>query len=84
MKIMDWILLFEKQIVYSYYVFLILFNLTALYFILSLLFTDHLVCLSVADTLKMDTVRKLVYLLFINGMSNMLFICVSLTAKLYS
>lgn len=81
---MDWILLFEKQIVYSYYVFLILFNLATIYLILSILFDDHFFCISLAETLKMDSVRKLVYLLFINGMSNMLFICVSLIAKLYS
>jgi len=81
---MDWILLFEKQIVYSYYVFLILFNLATIYLILSMLFDDHFICVSLAETLKMDSLRKLVYLLFINGMSNMLFICVSLIAKLYS
>lgn len=81
---MDWILLFEKQILYSYYVFLILFNLATIYLILSILFDDYLICISLAETLKMDSVRKLVYLLFINGMSNMLFICVSLIAKLYS
>ncbi len=81
---MEWILLFEKQIVYSYYVFLILFNLTAIYFILSILFNYHPAYLSLGEMVKIDAARKLVYLLFINGMSNMLFICVSLIAKLYS
>lgn len=80
---MDWIIPFEKRIVYGFYVFLIVLNLAAIYFILTILFNNEPRCISFTETPPIDSARKLVYLLFINMMSNLLFVCVSMIAKLY-
>ena len=72
----------EKQLLYVYCVFLILFNLVSLYFIIDLLSYDEIIGYLIDGGIKTDCPRKLAYLFFINSISNLFFVCVSLMAKL--
>lgn len=74
----------EKQIIYTFTVFLILFNLVSLYFIIDLLSCDEIIGYLTHGEIKNDSPRSLVYLFFVSGMSNLLFVAVSLMARLLS
>ena len=78
------ILLIEKEIICTFSVFLILFNLVSLYFIVDLLAYDEMIDYLTNGEIKSDNPRNLAYLLFVGGMSNLLFISVSLMAGLLS
>lgn len=73
----------EKQLQYVYCVFLILFNIVSLYFIIDLLFYDEIIGYLTDGGIKTDCPRKLAYLFFVNGISNLFFVCVSLMARLF-
>lgn len=81
---MHYIYLFEKEIAYTFTVFLILFNIVCLYFIIDLLSYDEIIGYLTNGEIKSDNPRNLAYLLFVSGMSNLLFISVSLMARLLS
>jgi hypothetical protein len=81
---MHFIYLFEKEIVYTFTVFLILFNLVSLYFIVDLLSYDEIIGYLTNGEIKSGNPRNLAYLLFVSGMSNLLFISVSLMDRLLS
>ena len=74
----------EKEIVYIFTVFLILFNLVSLYFIVDLLSYDEIIGYLTNGEIKSDSPRSLAYLLFVTGMSNLLFITVSLMSRFLS
>ncbi|XDZ54225.1 hypothetical protein FlaCF_1273 [Flavobacterium tructae] len=74
----------EKEIAYIFTVFLILFNLVSLYFIVDLLSYDEIIGYLTNGEIKSDSPRSLAYLLFITGMSNLLFITVSLMSRFLS
>ncbi|MCV9932880.1 hypothetical protein OIU80_11350 [Flavobacterium sp. LS1R47] len=74
----------EKEIIYTLTVFLILFNLVSLYFIIDLLSYDEIIDYLTDDEIKNDSRRILAYLLFVSGMSNLLFVTVSLISRLLS
>ncbi|CAA9202417.1 hypothetical protein FLACOL7796_04260 [Flavobacterium collinsii] len=74
----------EKEIVYIFTVFLILFNLVSLYFIVDLFSYDEIIGYLANGEIKSDSPRSLAYLLFVTGMSNLLFITVSLMSKFLS
>ncbi|CAD0004810.1 hypothetical protein FLACHUCJ7_02028 [Flavobacterium chungangense] len=73
----------EKQLQYLYCMFLILFNLVSLYFIMDLLSYDEIIGYLSDGGIKTDCPRRLAYLFFINGVSNLFFVCVSLMARLF-
>jgi len=73
----------EKRLQYVYCVFLILFNLVSLYFIIDLLSYDEIIGYLTDGGIKTDCPRKSAYLFFINGVSNLFFVCVSLMARLF-
>lgn len=73
----------EKQLQYVYCVFLILFNIVSLYFIIDLLSYDEIIGYLTDGGIKTDCPRKLAYLFFVNGISNLFFVCVSLMARLF-
>jgi hypothetical protein len=75
---------FEKEIVYTFTVFLILFNIVCLYFIIDLLSYDEIIGYLTNGEIKSDNPRNLAYLLFVSGMSNLLFVTVSLMARVLS
>lgn len=75
---------FEKEIVYVYSVFLILFNLVSLYFIVDLLSYDEIIGYLTNGEIKSAAARSLAFLLFLNGVSNLFFVSVSLMARLLS
>jgi hypothetical protein len=79
---MYYIYTFEKQIICTFTVFLILFNLVSLYFIVDLLSYDEIIGYLTNGEIKSDNPRNLAYLLFVGGMSNLLFISVSLMSRL--
>ena len=81
---MHYIYPFEKEIAYTFTVFLILFNIVCLYFIIDLLSYDEIIGYLINGEIKSDNPRNLAYLLFVSGMSNLLFISVSLMAGLVS
>lgn len=81
---MHYIYPFEKEIAYTFTVFLILFNIVCLYFIIDLLSYDEIIGYLTNGEIKSDNPRNLAYLLFASGMSNLLFISVSLMAGLLS
>lgn len=73
----------EKKLQYMYCIFLILFNIVSLYFIIDLLSYDEIIGYLIDGGIKTDSPRKLAYLFFVNGISNLFFICVSLMARLF-
>lgn len=73
----------EKQLQYAYCVFLILFNAAYLYFITDLLFYDEIAG-SLLGGMADHPQKKIAYILFINGIFNLYFVCVSLMARLFS
>lgn len=78
------ILLIEKEIIYVFSVFLILFNLVSLYFIVDLLSYDEIIGYLTNGEIKSITTRSLAFLFFVNVVSNLFFVCVSLMARLLS
>ncbi|MCI9843632.1 hypothetical protein FLV_02430 [Flavobacterium pectinovorum] len=81
---MNRIFLIEKKLLYIYCVFLILFNLVSLYFIIDLLSYDEITGYLVDGSIKNESPRKLAQLLFLNGISNLLFVFVSLIARYFA
>jgi hypothetical protein len=81
---MHYIYIIEKEIVYTFTVFLILFNIVCLYFIIDLLSYDEIIGYLTNGEIKSDSPRSLAYLLFVSGMSNLLFVTVSLMSRLLS
>lgn len=73
----------EKQMYYLYCVFLILFNILSLYFIVDLFSYDEIIGYLIDGEVKSYSSRKLAYLFFINGISNLLFVSVALMARLF-
>jgi hypothetical protein len=78
------ILLIEKEIIYVFTVFLILFNLVSLYFIVDLLSYDEIVGYLTNGEIKSGNPRNLAFLFFGATISNLLFVLVALLAKLLS
>ena len=78
------ILLIEKEIIYMFSVFLILFNLVSLYFIVDILSYDEMIDYLTNGEIKSSNPRNLAYLFFVSGMFNLLFVSVSLMAELLS
>ena len=81
---MHYIYPFEKEIAYTFSVFLILFNIVCLYFIIDLLSYDEIIGYLTNGEIKSSNPRKLAYLFFVSGISNLLFVSVSLMSKLLS
>lgn len=73
----------EKQLQYAYCAFLILFNVACLYFIVDLMFYDEIAG-SLLDRIANHPQKKFAYILFINGIFNLYFVCVSLMARLFN
>lgn len=71
----------EKKIVYTYIVFLILFNLIGLYFIVDLLFYDEIIDYLTTDEIRKTPPHNVFYLLFLSSMSNLLFVFGSLMTR---
>ena len=78
------ILLIEKEIISTFSVFLILFNIVCLYFIIDLLSYDEIIGYLTNGEIKSSNPRNLAYLFFVSGMFNLLFVSVSLMARLLS
>jgi hypothetical protein len=75
---------YEKEIVYTFTVFLILFNLISLYFIVDLVSYDEMIDYLTNGEIKSGNPRNLAFLLFVNGVSNLFFVSISLMARLLS
>jgi len=75
---------YEKEIAYFFTALLILFNLVCLYFIIDLMGYDEIVNYLTNGEIISDSPRGLAYLLFVSGMSNLLFVIVSLMSRLFS
>jgi hypothetical protein len=78
------ILLIEKEIIYAFSVFLILFNLVSLYFIIDLLSYDEIIGYLTNGEIKSGSPRNLAFLLFVSGISNLLFVSVSFMDRVIS
>jgi hypothetical protein len=78
------ILLIEKEIIYVFSVFLILFNLVSLYFIVDLLSYDEIIGYLTNGEIKSVNARSLAFLFFVNVVSNLFFVSVSLMSRLFS
>ena len=78
------ILLIEKEIISTFSVFLILFNIVCLYFIIDLLSYDEIIGYLTNGEIKSSNPRNLAYLFFVSGMFNLLFVSVSLMSELFS
>ena len=78
------ILLIEKEIIYAFCVFLILFNLVSLYFIVDLLSYDEIIGYLTNGEIKSGNPRNLAFLLFVSCTSNLLFVSVSFMARVLS
>jgi hypothetical protein len=81
---MYFIYCYEKEIIYTLTVFLILFNLVSLYFIVDLFSYDEIRGYLTNGEIKIDSPRTMVYLFFVSGMSNLLFVTVTLMARFFS
>jgi hypothetical protein len=64
--------------------FLILFNLVSLYFIIDLLSYDEIIGYLTNGEIKSGNPRNLAFLLFVNGVSNLFLVSVSLMSRLLS
>ena len=78
------ILLIEKEIIYLFTAFLILFNLVSLYFIVDLLSYDEIIGYLTNGEIISGNPRNLAFLFFGTTVSNLLFVSVELLAKLLS
>jgi len=76
------ILSIEKEIVCVFSVLLILFNIVGLYFIIDLLSYDEIIDYLTNGKIKSTTIRSLAFLFFVNAISNLFFVSVSLMARL--
>ena len=76
------IFLIEKEIIYAFCVFLILFNLVSLYFIVDLLSYDEIMGYFPNGEIKNDSPRNLAFILLVGCTSNLLFVSVSLMASI--
>jgi hypothetical protein len=75
---------YEKKLGYVFSVFLILFNLVSLYFIIDLLSYDEIVGYLTNGTIKSASTRSLAFLLFVNLISNLLFVSGFLMDRFFS
>ncbi|GIQ57867.1 hypothetical protein Flavo103_10030 [Flavobacterium collinsii] len=75
---------YEKEIVYVFTVLLILFNLVSLYFIVDIFSYDEIISYLTNSAIESSSHFKINDLLFIDGMSNLLFVIVSLMSRLLS
>lgn len=73
----------ERKLQYAYSVFLILFNLLCLYFIIDFLVCDEMSGYLTEGSFQSDSPRQLAFLFFVNGLSNLFFVCVILMARLF-
>jgi len=73
----------EKEIIYFFSVFLILFNLVSLYFIVDLLSYDEIMGYFPNGKIKSDSPRNLAFILLVGCTSNLLFISVSLMVSIF-
>lgn len=73
----------EKKLRYTYCIFLILFNLVSLYFIIDFLVYDETIGDLIDGRIQGDFPRRLAFLFFLNGISNLFFVCVSLMSRLF-
>lgn len=78
------IFLIEKRLIATLSVLLIVFSLINLYFIIDLLSYDELIAYSVSGQIKNSSPRSFAFLFFITTVSNLLFVSVSLLARLLS
>jgi len=78
------ILLIEKEITYVFTVFLIFFNLVGLYFIVDLLSYDEIIGYLANGEQKNCNPRNLAFLFFGTTISDLLFVSVTLMARLLS
>ncbi|OAB30609.1 hypothetical protein SAMN05444395_11194 [Flavobacterium fryxellicola] len=74
----------EKEIIYFFSVFLILFNLVSLYFIVDLLSYDEIMGYFSNGEIKSDSPRYVAFILLVGCTSNLLFVSVSLMARILS
>lgn len=72
----------EKEIIYFFSVFLILFNLVSLYFIVDLLSYDEIMGYFPNGEIKRHSPRNLAFILLVGCTSNLLFVSVSFMAKI--
>ena len=72
----------EKEIIYFFSVFLILFNLVSLYFIVDLLSYDEIMGYFPNGEVESDSPRNLAFILLVGCTLNLLFVSVSLMASI--
>ena len=72
----------EKEIIYFFSVFLILFNLVSLYFIVDLLSYDEIMGYFPNGKVESDSPRNLAFILLLGCTLNLLFVSVSLMASI--
>lgn len=72
----------EKEIIYFFSVFLILFNLVSLYFIVDLLSYDEIMGYFPNGKVENDSPRNLAFILLVGCTLNLLFVSVSLMASI--
>ena len=72
----------EKEIIYFFSVFLILFNLVSLYFIVDLLSYDEIMDYFPNGEIESDSPRNLAFILLLGCTLNLLFVSVSLMASI--
>lgn len=84
---MNWVdqmlTLYEREIVIILSVLLIAFNVANLYFIVDLFSYDEIIGYLTNGEIKSDSPRTMAYLLFGNGIFNLLFVMVSLMSRLF-
>lgn len=80
---MYYIYTIEKEIVYTFTVFLILFNLVSLYFIVDLLSYDEIIGYLTNGEIKIGNTRNRAFLLIGTNFSNLLFVLVFLMDFLF-
>ena len=78
------IILIEKEITYVFIVLLIFFNLVSLYFIVDLLSYDEIIGYLANGEQKNCNPRNLAFLFFGTTISDLLFVLVTLMARLLS
>jgi hypothetical protein len=79
---MHYIYTIEKEIVYTFTVFLILFNLVNLYFIKDLFFYDEMIDYLTNGEIKCSDPHDFVYIMLITTALNLLFVFTTLFARL--
>lgn len=78
------ILVIEKEIIYLFTVFLILFNLVSLYFIVDLFSYDEIIGYLINGEIKSFNPRNFAFMCFGTIVSNLIFVSVTLMARLLS